>query len=708
MADQIYYSVFTKQGLALLTEAIQNGTKLGITSMAFGDGGGSLPVPNEAFTQLVNEVHRTQLNSLAPDPNNANWLRAEAVIASAIGGFNIRELGLYAGDVLVAYSNYPATYKPNPSDGTARIMTFRMILQIDNTSSFDLVIDPDVVLATIQSVNDAKLEVYQKTVNTVDSLENIDVWNGKIVFLKDVGFYEYSSELERWIPKNTQSRWNTLSQGGSVQDSISYRATVKQFGGNCDGVNDDSDAFQAVIDHVQSIALLLSDKYNSMRTPLTVVINGSVLIKKTIKIRGDLVRFSGENGASIIVDKSGSYTDNYAFNIGGTSSYASYSAHTGAFFQDILFKSSDKLIDLFYAGATAATGGNGGVELKNIINCSFVGFRRIWSHGISAWGWNWLQCQFCLNETLLYCTAAADTGERQTFTGCIWQNGGYAFTFSGGVTPIYWTGGSFDYCAGLINETVAATENLNIFLNSHFEWRANNYDPCIKLLSTGINVIMSGNMALSATSTYYLFSQARSNQIKFNDLMFTGGEGFESLIFLDANYAVDTRAARYPSDAVGRVRSLIKLAQQEVLDLKNAKTFASVVLSNTTNHAATLGTSGLTFSCNSAAAVAGTATIYVPLSTISSIYLARMLISSTSSSNTAMSYFLTDINKDSIYEFSAYSTNSIQAGATDAIAISGVLTDVPAGASYLAIRVNLAGLTSSTTVTLKSIKLFSQ
>lgn len=173
MAEQIYYSVFTKQGLALLTEAIQNGTKLGITSMAFGDGGGSLPVPNENFTSMVREVHRTQLNSLAPDPNNANWLRADAVIASATGGFNIRELGLYAGDVLVAYSNYPPTYKPNPSDGTARIMSFRMILQIDNTANFDLVIDPDVVLATIQSVNIVKEEMYEENYKRVYGTDTI-------------------------------------------------------------------------------------------------------------------------------------------------------------------------------------------------------------------------------------------------------------------------------------------------------------------------------------------------------------------------------------------------------------------------------------------------------------------------------------------------------------------------------------------------------
>lgn len=164
MAGELYYSVFTEQGLALLRQAIQNGTKLGITDMSFGDGGGSLPVPNSSFTHLVNEVYKTQLNSLAPDPNNGNWLRAEAIIASAIGGFNIRELGLWAGNVLVAYSNYPPTYKPNPSDGTARIMTFRMVIQIDNTANFELVIDPDIVLATIQSVNIAKEEVLESTV----------------------------------------------------------------------------------------------------------------------------------------------------------------------------------------------------------------------------------------------------------------------------------------------------------------------------------------------------------------------------------------------------------------------------------------------------------------------------------------------------------------------------------------------------------------
>lgn len=201
-----YFSVFTEQGLSLLREAIQNGTKLGITKMSFGDGGGSLPYPDATFTQLVNEVYETQLNSLAPDPNNSNWLRAEAVISSAVGGFNIRELGLWADDILVAYSNYPPTYKPNPSDGTARIMTFRMVLQIDNTANFELKIDADIVMATIRTVEEAKQSAMEYSdmiskqrvlhVNSISDLLNITgMSTNDTAYVK--AFYEPNYSLEK-------------------------------------------------------------------------------------------------------------------------------------------------------------------------------------------------------------------------------------------------------------------------------------------------------------------------------------------------------------------------------------------------------------------------------------------------------------------------------------------------------------------------------
>lgn len=184
MADEQYYSVFTEKGLELITQAIQHGTKLGITHMSFGDGSGVLPSPDPKLTKLVNEVYKTPLNSLSVDPKNKNWLRAEAVIASAVGGFNIRELGLYADDILVAYSNYPPTYKPNPADGTARIMTFRMVLQIDNVSNFELIIDPDIVLATIEYVDKNST----KKIASVNELKTTTPKIGQVVDL--ISFHE--------------------------------------------------------------------------------------------------------------------------------------------------------------------------------------------------------------------------------------------------------------------------------------------------------------------------------------------------------------------------------------------------------------------------------------------------------------------------------------------------------------------------------------
>lgn len=172
MASQ-YHSLFTEQGLVLLREAIQTGAKLGITHMSYGDGNGVLPVPDASFTKMVKEVYRTPLNRLAPSKENLNWLEADGVIPSAVGGFNIREVGLWAGNVMIAYANYPPTYKPSADQGTAQIKTIRIVLQIDNTANFELKIDTSVVMATIQSMTDAIKAI------TGGSLE--DIQDSKVV-----------------------------------------------------------------------------------------------------------------------------------------------------------------------------------------------------------------------------------------------------------------------------------------------------------------------------------------------------------------------------------------------------------------------------------------------------------------------------------------------------------------------------------------------
>jgi len=155
-----YFALLTNQGAAKLANAAALGTKVNITSMAVGDGGGTLPTPDPAQTKLIGEKRRAQLNSLTVDAANSSQIIAEQIIPESEGGFWIREIGLYDADgVLLAVANCAETYKPQLAEGSGRTQTVRMILIVNSTSAVTLKIDPAVVLATRQYVDNAVIEV---------------------------------------------------------------------------------------------------------------------------------------------------------------------------------------------------------------------------------------------------------------------------------------------------------------------------------------------------------------------------------------------------------------------------------------------------------------------------------------------------------------------------------------------------------------------
>ena len=155
-----YFAILTNQGAARLANATALGTKLNITQMAVGDGGGTLPTPDPAQTKLVNQTRIAPINSLGVDANDAGQIIAEQIIPENEGGFFIREIGLYDDDgVLIAVANCPETYKPLLAEGSGRTQTIRMILVVSSTSAITLKIDPSVVLATRKYVDDAVIEV---------------------------------------------------------------------------------------------------------------------------------------------------------------------------------------------------------------------------------------------------------------------------------------------------------------------------------------------------------------------------------------------------------------------------------------------------------------------------------------------------------------------------------------------------------------------
>ncbi|WP_272524194.1 phage tail protein [Providencia sp. PROV230] len=168
-----YFALLTTYGEKVLAEATALGTKIELTHMAVGDGGGTLPVPDTKQTKLVNEKRRAAINTLFIDSVNTNQVIAEQVIPENEGGWWIREIGLFdKSGLLVAVANCPETYKPLLAEGSGRTQTIRMILIVSHTEAVTLKVDPAIVLATRGYVDDSvktAIEAHVKSRNHPDA-----------------------------------------------------------------------------------------------------------------------------------------------------------------------------------------------------------------------------------------------------------------------------------------------------------------------------------------------------------------------------------------------------------------------------------------------------------------------------------------------------------------------------------------------------------
>ncbi|MEQ5227232.1 phage tail protein [Proteus cibi] len=166
-----FFALLTVIGANKLAKATALGTTLKITQMAVGDGGGTLPTPDTQQTKLVGEKRRAGLNTLFVDPKNDSQIIAEQVIPENEGGYWIREIGLFDDEgSLIAVGNCPETYKPQLQEGSGRTQTIRMILTVSHTESVELKVDPSVILATREFVNDAIESASKQTLEEVAKL----------------------------------------------------------------------------------------------------------------------------------------------------------------------------------------------------------------------------------------------------------------------------------------------------------------------------------------------------------------------------------------------------------------------------------------------------------------------------------------------------------------------------------------------------------
>lgn len=164
-----YKAIVTTAGAAKIAAASAGGTQLKITRMAVGDGNGTLPTPNPAQTKLINEKYRATLNGLTIDKSIKNHIVAELIIPANIGGFWLREMGLYDDfGTLIAVSNVAESYKPKLEEGSGRTQTLRMILIVSSSGAISVIAGGDTVLATKDFVADA-IKEHEKTRNHPDA-----------------------------------------------------------------------------------------------------------------------------------------------------------------------------------------------------------------------------------------------------------------------------------------------------------------------------------------------------------------------------------------------------------------------------------------------------------------------------------------------------------------------------------------------------------
>ncbi|ENQ8030170.1 phage tail protein [Salmonella enterica] len=228
-----FKTVITTAGAAKLAAAtMPGGKKINLNVMAVGDGGGKLPDPDAGQTQLVNEVWRYTLNKISQDNRYSNYIVAELVIPPEVGGFWMRELGLYDDEgTLIAVANMAESYKPELAEGSGRAQTCRMVIIVSSVESVALSIDSTMVMATQDYVDD-RLAEHEKSRRHPDAT------------LKEKGFTQLSnatdseSETLAATPKAVKTAYDLANAKYTAQDATTTRKGIVQLSNATDSTSE--------------------------------------------------------------------------------------------------------------------------------------------------------------------------------------------------------------------------------------------------------------------------------------------------------------------------------------------------------------------------------------------------------------------------------------------------------------------------------------
>jgi phage-related tail fiber protein len=206
-----FYSILTAVGLAKIANAQVSGNKVDLTQIAVGDGGGTYYNPTQSDTHLKNEVWRGNIGSVEIDPENPNWIVIESYIPSTVGGFTVREVGIFdaEGD-MIAIGKYPETFKPSLEEGASKDLLLRMIIEVTNASAVTMKVDPSVIIASRKYVD-----------------EKVGVVSNNLMQLQQE-FMSHSADSVKHVSQNEKDDWNNKldKTGGTLTGNLAIHKGI--------------------------------------------------------------------------------------------------------------------------------------------------------------------------------------------------------------------------------------------------------------------------------------------------------------------------------------------------------------------------------------------------------------------------------------------------------------------------------------------------
>lgn len=219
MAEEQFYTILTNVGKAKIANATLLNSNLTLKTLKVGDGNGTYYNPTEDQEDLKNTVHECAIGAIYIDKKNPNWIISETIIPGSVGGFTIREVGLFdaEGD-MIAVGKYPETYKPVVANGASKDLNVRTIFEVSNAENVTLNLDPSVIIATKEDINNLQEQIDENTAQLKDLANPNILINGDFqVWQRGISFNGESYTADRWRVAQGNTTLSTLNNKNAIR-----------------------------------------------------------------------------------------------------------------------------------------------------------------------------------------------------------------------------------------------------------------------------------------------------------------------------------------------------------------------------------------------------------------------------------------------------------------------------------------------------------